>query len=196
MNDSQPDTAGAPHSPAAAQSERELELFAIEEHFAEAFHSNAGPRLSDYVLRYPQYAEELAAFASTFLPAAALEAEDTLVAHTEQPALELSPGTQRALDSLFGGRGAQPPADEILLVAEERAVYAAQQAGLEALAGIHGLSLEALAKRANLSQDGLTEVVRLAAHAPDTLPPALVRRIAEALGVAEDEAIRALARGF
>jgi transcriptional regulator with XRE-family HTH domain len=83
-----------------------------------------------------------------------------------------------------------------LHVAEERAVYAAQPAGLEALAGSRGLSLETLAERANLSQDGLIEVARLAARAPDTLPPALVRRIAEVLGITEDEAIRALARGF
>jgi lambda repressor-like predicted transcriptional regulator len=187
MNDSQSD--------AAAQSESELELFAIEEHFAEAFHANAGPRLSDYIWRYPQYAEELAAFVSNFLPAAALEAEDALDAHTESLAPKLSLGTRRALDSLFTGWGAQPPADETLLVAEERAVYAAQPAGLEALAETRGLSLEALAERANLSQDGLTEVMRLAARAPDTLSPDLVRRIAEVLGVAEDEAIRALARG-
>lgn len=203
-SNSHPDTTRASRSPDTGENGSELELFAIEEHFAAAVHAGAGPRLSDYLRRYPQYAEALTDFASVFLPEATLEAEDSN-SDEEPPAPPgpaLSPGTQRALDALRAGLDTHSQADETLLVAEERAAYATRPAGLEglerleALARVHGLSLEELAAKADLSQGALSEVAGAAAQAPGSPPPLLVRRIAEALGMSETDVILALAGGF
>lgn len=195
---SHPDATGASRLPDMAASGSELELLAIEEHFVEAFRAGAGPRLSDYLRRYPRYAAELTDFASGFLPEAALDAEDAGV--KEEPTRPtLSPGTQRVLDALRANLDAQPPVNETLLVAEERAAYAAQPAGLErleALARVHGLSLGELAAKADLSRDALEGLAGTSAQAPDTLSPLLVQRIAEALGMSETDVVRALMGGF
>ena len=175
-----PDEQRPEHKTASAD---DLELLAIEEQFTEAYHAGLGPRLSAYLRRYPQYADELTAFVSAFLPEAALEARD---ATHEAPMSPLpSPGVQRALDAILAVLDLQPRAHEVSLVAEERAPYATVPVGLGALAQAHGLSLEKLAVYIDLSLEALAEVDRMAL-APKDLPPVLTQRIAEALDIREE----------
>src|SRR5579859_2344651 len=192
MSDSHRGDADAPGTPVETGDGDALELFAIEEHFAGAVRAGMEPRLSDYVRRYPQYAEQLTDFVSVFLPEAR---RDSVVdgATPEEPAgAGLSPGTRRAIDALFSGLNAATRQDDALLVAEERATYALDPVGLAALARVHGLTLAALAEMAHLSAEEVAGLAQVAEIAPDTLPALLVRRIAEALGISESETIRAI----
>lgn len=203
MNDSRPEATGEPGASSDAGSERELELFAIEEQFAGACRSGARPRLTTYLRRYPQYADELIAFASAFLPESALHPEDTGSAHEKPEAPALSPGTRRALDAIFASMNTLTQADGLLLVAEQRTAYTtaqqaqqAQSVGLAALAHAQGISLDELAHTLGLSADELAELARVAAQTPDELSQSMVHRLAKALGVSDEEAIQSLAHGI
>ena len=132
MTERQPGAAGTFHaSDETEESGNELELFAIEEHFVEAFRAGASPRLSDYLRRYPAYAEQLTDFASAFLAAAMGEPDEMGAAEDDAAEPGLSPGTQRALEAIRAGFDAQSPADELPRVAEERAIYVAQPEEME-----------------------------------------------------------------
>lgn len=188
MSDMGPEPSGdqpsgdQPSSPKPARGD-DLGLLAIEEQFAEAYHAGAGPRLSAYLLRYPQYMDELTTFVSAFLPEAALDTGD--VAH-EASSPPPSPGVQRALDAILAGLDRQPRAHGALWVAEARTPYATVPLGLVGLAHAHGLPLEKLAECTDLSPETLAGVDRMAL-APKDLPPILMQCLADALGIREEE---------
>lgn len=103
----------------------ELELSAIEEQFLAEWHAGLRPQLSAYLRRYPGFGAELAAFvALTFTP----EAEEgaLCLAYDDegrrQTQIELSSGTRRALDTLFGSQGGEAPIERAR-VAERHAGY-------------------------------------------------------------------------
>ena len=177
---------------------RELELLAVLDHFAHEVDAGAEPRLATYLERYPQFAAELAEFASGYLVDARLpDAESVEIAGLEASRVkpgELSAGSRRALASLFpdsashGYRAlsmpsnAVPPSEEsgLRAVAEQPGEYMTSRAGLVALAARRGLSLEELARLTDLPVEALLWLdARNAANAPD----ALIERLADALGI-------------
>lgn len=197
MTERQPGATGTPHaSGKAGASAGDLELLAIEEHFAEAFRTGAGPRLSDYLRRYPAYAEQLTDFMSAFLAEAAWESDGVDAAEQSAEGPGLSPGTQRALDAIRAGLDALSPTGELLRVAEERATYVTQPESPEAPTETEYVTLAALAGRLDLSAEEVKELAHAAATAPYTLSPALIGRITAALGITKDEAILLLASGW
>lgn len=173
---------GTPKTPSNARDERTLALLAVEERFIEELRAGKHPRLADYLRAYPALAEDLIAFASAALPEATLASSAAATFDTPGAALDLSPGTLRALKAIRADSGGQREPPDALLVAEERGTYAAPELGIEALARSRGISLEALA--------ALVETT------PEHLAPEALSHIADLLGVSVEEARQALADAF
>ncbi len=141
------------------QRERRYEIDRITAEYADEWRAGRSPRVEDYVGRYPNYATEISEFALYFHSIAFDLPEPDAV-----PAAQLSPAAQKALAQI---RNPQPPAIE----------------GLVKQGAAVGLAPRKLAEAVKLSMDLLG---KLEARAIDvgTIPPTLVRRLAETLKVA------------
>lgn len=163
------------------QPTRDAELRAIEYRFAAEWRAGNKPRLSAYLERYPHYAAALTDFVAALLAGEASDEEP------ESAAAAPSPGTLRALDTLFGeertGRSALPA--QTNMVAERGASYAVDAetaGGLLALARTRGVSLPALAAAADLPIEVLAWLDgKGSPH--DEPPAALLARLSAALGI-------------
>jgi hypothetical protein len=175
------------------QPTRDLELRAIEQRFAAEWRTGNKPQLSAYLERYPHYAAALTDFAAALLAGeAGDETPDTAAAAP-------SPGTLRALDTVFGEerteRSAWPA--QTGMVAEWGASYvvgAETVGGLLALASTRGVSLPALTTAADLPSEALALLDGKGAP-PDEPPAALLARLSAALGVGPARVAVALRRG-
>lgn len=112
-------------------SARQAELHALEEQFLSEQRAGSHPRLSTYVRHYPDFGAELAAFiALAFIPdsqaGVLLLADDGDVAPRDLRAT-LSPGTQRALEEIFGSDEGETISGRSQ-VAERRAGYVSEAA--------------------------------------------------------------------
>jgi hypothetical protein len=138
------------------QRERQYEIDRITAEYADAWRAGRSPRVEDYVGRYPDYATEISECALYFHSIAFDLPEPQAV-----PAAQLSPAAEKALAQI------RTPAIE----------------GLVKQGAAIGLAPRKLAEAVKLSMDLLG---KLEARAIDvaTIPPTLVRRLAETLKVA------------
>lgn len=144
------------------QQERQYEIDRITAQYADDYRSGRVPHMEEYVRRYPQYARELLEFA-VYFHTVGFDAP----APDDIPAAELSPAAQKALARIRERRvAAASPAIEGLVKQGATVGYAPRK-----LADSVGLTTELLAKLE-------ARVIAVA-----TIPPTLVRRLAEALKV-------------
>jgi transcriptional regulator with XRE-family HTH domain len=167
----------------------ELEVLAIQEQFIDEFMRGMSPRLSVYLLRYPQYAAELAAFVAAFLddPESATE---IALQGTSAPGGALSSGMETALKEIARSSGRLPEASiqARSMVAEATVEY---HAGLAALRSRCGFSREEVAHRADLSPKVIAWLEQRALVDTERAK-VIVARLAEALGVSPEEVKRVL----
>ncbi len=146
------------------QRERRYEIDRITAEYADEWRAGRSPRVEDYVGRYPNYATEISEFALYFHSIAFDLPEPDAV-----PAAQLSPAATNALAQIGLARAAAPAAPTPIegLVKQGAAV---------------GFTPRKLAEAVRLSTDLLG---KLEARAIDvaTIPPTLVRRLAETLNV-------------
>jgi hypothetical protein len=148
-------------------------VVALAEQFAMELRAGREPRLSAYLERYPQYAEQLTDFLAELL------ADEPEAAPGSAPAA-LAPGTVRALDILFAPQAAHEQT-HLARVAEQPAEYVAGW-GLLATAHARGISTDALAAATDLSPQ-LLSLLDTKAVAAAEVPPTLVARLGGALGL-------------
>jgi hypothetical protein len=147
------------------QQERQYEIDRITAQYADDYRSGRAPRMEEYVQRYPQYTRELLEFAVYFHTVGFDAAEPD-----EVPTTELSPAAQRALARIREQRAAAAVSPIEGLVKRGATVgYAPRR-----LAESVGLTTELLGK------------LEARAIAVATIPPTLVRRLADALKVAPE----------
>jgi hypothetical protein len=103
--------------PQGSPNESDLELLAIEAQFIAEYEAGAAPRLATYALRYPDHAQALAAFVTAYLSPSGELAEGGAASEEAEMRRAPGPGTQRALDAIFGAPG------EERRVAEQGATY-------------------------------------------------------------------------
>lgn len=125
-----------------------LDAVAVIDAFASDYERGAAPELSEWLRRYPEHAEALANYTAAMLAEPEIPSAS---AGMEQANGELVPGTQRALDSIFGAPPMARPANALPRVAEQSASYDARAANLFALAEAHGLDVEQLARALGMS---------------------------------------------
>lgn len=171
---------------------RELELLAVLDYFAAELNDGSKPRLAAYLERYPQFADELIAFATGYgIEIAGPDTSDSVETLYVKPG-ELSAGSQRALAALFpdvtpqvyrspfeASRAAAAGKENGLrAVAERPGDYVVRHAGLAALAMRRGITLERLATMTDLPVDVL---LWLDSQDIRSAPDAVLTRVAEAL---------------
>ncbi|HEX9058314.1 MAG TPA: hypothetical protein VF818_12365 [Ktedonobacterales bacterium] len=141
--------------------EREYEIDRITAEYAEEWRAGRSPRVEDYIGRYPDYATEISEFAVYFHTIAFDLPEPDAV-----PAAQLSPAARNVLAQI------QPPPPPAI-------------AGLVKQGTVVGFSPRKLAEAVRLTTDLLG---KLEARAIDvaTIPPTLIRRLAETLKVAPE----------
>ena len=189
----------------SASSEPSLDVLALAEMLAQVRAAGDVPRLSALIAALPDAAGPLAD---------ALMADEDDLADADDmpssPSVSLSPGTRRALGSVFDGEGITAPKGyhapdedgEIpAMVAESPARYrvseivaSQERAGLLALAAQQRLEVETLAAQVMLSPEALRWLDHVSI-APEHQPDVLVSHLAGALGVERARIHEALARG-
>ncbi len=168
----------------------DLELRAIEERFAAEWRAGQAPRLASYLERYPAHAAALADFAAALMAGESSEGPSGV---SGEVAAAPSPGTLRALDTLFGTDGVEAGGGDQQgeRVAEQRVEYVARGQGLRELARRRGVSLGTLAEAADLPVEALAWL-----DSPGGMrgkpPAALLARLAAAMGIAPSRVAEAL----
>jgi hypothetical protein len=161
-----PDQNEQQHARVRRQRERQYEIDSITAQYADDFQSGRAPRMEAYLQRYPQYESELLEFAIYFhtigFDADALDAS---------PAPALSAAAQRAMTQIRASHAPQTaapatPAIQGLVKQGVKAGYPARK-----LAEAVGLSIDLLGKLE-------ARVIAVA-----TIPPTLVKRLADTLQV-------------
>ncbi len=137
------------------QRERQYEIDSITAQYADDFRSGRAPRMEAYLQRYPQYESELLEFA-VYFHTIGFDADEP----DTSPAPALSAAAQRALMRI------QPPPIEGLVKQGVKAGYPARK-----LAEAVGLTIDLLGKLE-------ARVITVA-----TIPPTLVKRLADTLQV-------------
>jgi hypothetical protein len=184
-----------------------LDALALAEAFATMCAAGETPRLSESIGAQPDAIGALADATMAHLAERKDEADTVdMLSAAESATAQLSPGTLRALDSVFGAEMSSMPDgypftgahdDVVVLVAETTVPYGAtvnDAGGLLALAHSQGMDAELLAGQVMLS----TEVIRWLDRVslPTALQPdALVAHLTGALHIERERVSTALARG-
>ncbi|HEX6818042.1 MAG TPA: hypothetical protein VF120_06665 [Ktedonobacterales bacterium] len=155
----------AQRAQARQRQERQYEIDRITTLYAEDYRSGRAPRIEEYVQRYPQYTRELLEFAVYFHTVGFDAAEPDDV-----PVAELSSAAQRARARIRERRtaAASPPIG-----------------GLVKQGATVGYTPKRLAESVGLTTELLGKL-EAKAIAVATIPPTLVRRLADALKVAPE----------
>jgi Helix-turn-helix domain len=148
-----------------SQRERQYEIDRITDQYVVEFRAGRSPRIEDYVQRYPQYTRELLEFALYF-HTVGFDAPEP----DEGPAAALSPASQKVLARIREQRPAAAPPPIEGLVKQGIAV---------------GYTPRKLAEAVGLTPDLLAKL-EARAIAVATIPPTLVRRLADTLKVAPE----------
>lgn len=160
-----PDQGEEQRAQARRQQQRQYEIDRVTAQYAEDYRSGRAPRMEEYVRRYPQYTRELLEFAVYFHTVGFDAAEPD-----EVPAAELSSAAQKALAR----------------IREQRmATASAPIEGLVKHGATVGYAPRRLAESVGLTTDLLGKL-EARAIAVATIPPTLVRRLADALKVAPE----------
>ena len=144
--------------------QRQFELDMITERYVREFEAGRAPSIDDYLVRYPQFANELCDFAVYF------HAIGREMLHTpEQPAAALSAITQKVLASIR----ARPAASAVSVVSLARQ------------GSVVGYKPRQLAEAVGIGYDVLG---KLDAHAiqPETIPVEIRQRLANVLRLSVD----------
>lgn len=184
-----------------------LDALALAEAFATMHAAGETPRLSELIGAQPDATAALAAATMAYL-AERTDEPDTLdkVSVAESAVAQLSPGTLRALDSVFGAEVFSLPDgypltgmrdDAMALVAETPVPYGAKAndgSGLLALAHSQGMDAEALAGQVMLSAEVIRWLDRVSLPTASQ-PDALIAHLAGALHRERERVSAALAYG-
>lgn len=184
-----------------------LDALALAEEFATMHAAGEAPRLSELIGAQPDAISALADATMAHLAERTDEPDilDTLSV-AESAAAQLSPGTLRALDSVFGAVMSSLPDgypltgtrdDAMALVAETPVPYGAtvhDASGLLALAYSQGMDAEVLAGQVMLSAEVIRWLDRVS-FPTASQPDALVAHLAGALHIERERVRTALARG-
>lgn len=151
--------------PSSEERRRQYTLDRITAQYADEYHAGRGPRLEDYVRRYPEYADELADFVLYFHSVSLNLPEPDLT-----PAAALSPAAEAALARIREPSAAYTAAPIESLVKQGRAAgYAPRQ----------------LAAALELSPDLLGKLDAKAIVA-NSIPRTLIERLARTLAAAPE----------
>jgi hypothetical protein len=184
-----------------------LDALALAEAFATMHAAGVTPRLSELIGAQPDATATLADATMAYL-AERTDEPDTLdkTSAAESAVAQLSPGTLRALDSVFGAEMFSMPDDypftgtrddAMALVAEVSVPYGAtvnDASGLLALAHSQGMGAEVLAGQVMLSVEVIRWLDRVTLPTASQ-PEALVAHLAGALHSERERVSTALARG-